>query len=156
MPIKEFTFEHGLTQKFMDLGHEIYRGDDNWIPPIRGDLARQLGPDFPFYRKAGNSHRKFVAVSGGKVHGRIAAMVNCDLKTGEGEQIGTLGFFECINDYHVARDLIGASLQWLSGEMGVSHVWGPMNFDIWHGYRFMTKGFDQDDFRNPLFLFNIF
>jgi len=146
MPIKEFTCEHGLTKKFMDFGHEIYKADSNWIPPLRSDLVRQLKEDFPFHLKPGNHQRKFLATAGGKVCGRVAAMVNGDLKNQDGEQVGTLGFFECVNDYHVAQDLIGTSLQWLNQEMGISHVWGPINFDIWHGYRFMTKGFDQDLF----------
>lgn len=146
MPVINFSFEPGLMNDFIDFGYEVYRGDSNWIPPARNSLARQLRADFPFYRKDGNQHRKFIAEAGGKVCGRIAAMINSDLKTGGGEQIGTLGFFECVNDHHVARDLIAASLQWLVGEMGVSHIWGPMNFDIWHGYRFMTKGFDRDLF----------
>jgi hypothetical protein len=146
MPLKEFTFEPGLTKNFMDFGYEIYQADSNWIPPLRSDLGRQLKEDSPFHLKPGNHQRKFVAIAGGKVCGRVAAMVNDDLKNQEGEQVGTLGFFECVNDYHVAQDLIETSLQWLNGEMGISHVWGPMNFDIWHSYRFMTKGFDRDLF----------
>jgi len=146
MPIKEFTFEHGLTKKFMDFGYEMYKADSNWIPPLRGDLCRQLKEDFPFHLKPGNHQRKFLATAGGKVCGRVTAMVNGDLKNQDGEQVGTLGFFECVNDYHVAQDLIGTSLQWLNQEMGISHVWGPMNFDIWHGYRFMMKGFERDLF----------
>jgi len=146
MPLKEFTFEPGLTKKFMDFGYEIYQADSNWIPPFKSDLVRQLKEDYSFHVKPGNHQRKFVAIADGKVCGRIAAMVNGDLKNQDGKQVGTLGFFECINDYHVARDLIGTSLQWLNDEMRISHVWGPMNFDIWHGYRFMMKGFDRNLF----------
>ncbi|UCF89166.1 MAG: hypothetical protein JSV70_02660 [bacterium] len=146
MPVRGFTFEPEPMKQFVDFGYDIYRDDSSWIPPARNHVTRQLKADFPFYRKEGNSHRKFIATSGGRVLGRVAAMVNSEMKTGDGEQVGTVGFFECVNDRHVAAGLLDASLRWLTLEMGVSHVWGPMNFDIWHGYRFMTRGFDRDLF----------
>ncbi len=146
MSVKEFTFENGLMNEFIEFGYEIYRGDDNWIPPMRHVVDHQLNEGFGFYRKPGNCHRKFIAITGGKVHGRIAALVNSDLKHPDGGQVGTVGFFECVNDFSVAQDLIDSAVNWLFEEMGVSHIWGPMNFDIWHSYRFMTRGFERDLF----------
>lgn len=87
-----------------------------------------------------------LARSGAKVVGRASAMVNHSLRDGDGEAVGSIGFFECVDGYRVAEDLLGAAASWLADQHGIRRIWGPMNFDIWHGYRMMTRGFDQ-----PLF-----
>jgi hypothetical protein len=105
-----------------------------------------LSPDFPFFQKPGNCHQNFLVKADKKVIGRISAMVNQDLKDPEGIPVGTIGFFECVNDPSVAHDLLYSATQWLHQEKGINRIWGPMNFDIWHSYRLMTKGFNQKSF----------
>jgi hypothetical protein len=146
MPIKQFTFDPALTDRFVRFGYEHYHGDVNWIPPLSTEVRGQLSPEFTFYGKPGNSHRHFLATSGGRAVGRITAMVNGDLKDRDSTPVGTVGFFECIEAYGVAEALVDAATRWLRSQHGLTRVWGPMNFDIWHGYRFMTQGFDQNLF----------
>jgi hypothetical protein len=43
----------------------------------------------------------------------------------------------------VATVPLDAARDWLRDQHGLRRIWGPMNFDIWHSYRFMTRGFDQ-------------
>jgi hypothetical protein len=143
MAIIYFTFNQPLTESFIGFGYNLYRGDAQWIPPIRKESYLQFSPEFPFYQKPGNRHRHFLATTGKKVVGRISAMVNQDLKDKDGTPVGTIGFFECVDDYSVANDLFDAAMKWLSEEQGLNRIWAPMNFDIWHGYRLMTCGFDQ-------------
>lgn len=143
MAVKHFTFDRSFTDLFVRFGYEIYQGDSSWIPPFKKELYAQLSPEFPFYQKPGNSHRHFLATSGERVVGRISAMVNKDLRDKDGTPVGTVGFFESINDYSVARDLLDSALGWLCEEQRISRIWGPMNFDIWHDHRFMNRGFDQ-------------
>ena len=78
--------------------------------------------------------------------GRVAAMVNSALRDRDGTPVGTVGFFESEADYGIAHDLLNAATVWLRQEGGVERIWGPMNFDIWHGYRFKTAGFDERPF----------
>jgi len=73
-------------------------------------------------------------------------MVNSGLRDRDGTPVGTVGFFECIPDYAIAQELLDAATLWLRNEGSVDRIWGPMNFDIWHGYRFMTAGFDERPF----------
>lgn len=143
MAIVNFTYDSALLNSFVRIGYELYEGDINWIPPFRREVLSQLSLDFPFYRKPGNHHMHFLATDGPVVVGRISAMANRDLKDKDGTSVGTVGFFECIDDYTVAEELLDAAIGWLSAERKLDRIWGPMNFDIWHGYRFMTKGFDQ-------------
>jgi hypothetical protein len=143
MAIMHFTFDQTLTDSFIGFEYDLYRGDAQWIPPIRKEVYSQFLPDFPFYQKPGNCHRHFLATVGKKVVGRISAMVNEDLKDKDGTPVGTIGFFEVVNDYRVAQDLLDSATKWLHEEQAIHRIWGPMNFDIWHGYRLMIHGFDQ-------------
>jgi len=146
MAIKHFTFNATLQEMFIRFGYELYRGDKNWIPPLRKEVFSLLSPEFSFYQKSGNSHRHFLAMAGNDVVGRVSAMVNRDLRDKDGTPIGTVGFFECINEYTVAQELLNSATRWLHDEMKIDRIWGPMNFDIWHSYRFMTRGFEQNLF----------
>jgi hypothetical protein len=146
MAIASFTFDRRLADSFISFGYDVYEGDRRWIPPFRAELDRQLSPPFPFYLKAGSAHRHFLATAGDRVVGRVSAMVNPDLRDADGSVPGLVGFFECVEDRRVARDLLDAACSWLWQECGITRVRGPMNFDIWHGYRFMTRGFDKDPF----------
>jgi hypothetical protein len=144
--ITSFTFDRRLTDSFIRFGYDAYRGDRRRIPPFRAELDRQLSPSFPFYLRAGSAHRHFLATASDRVVGRVSAMVNPDMRDSGGSVPGLVGFFECVEDRQVARDLLDAACSWLRQDCGVKDVRGPMNFDIWHGYRFMTRGFDKDPF----------
>ncbi len=146
MAIKNFTFDRSLAEPFIRFGYDHYKGDNNWIPPFKEELYQQFSPYYPFYSKKGNDHRHFLALAGNRVVGRISAMVNSDLLDKDGTAVGTIGFFECIDDYQVASDLLSTATGWLHEKFGFKRIWGPMNFDIWHSYRFMTKGYDQKVF----------
>ncbi len=146
MGMIQFTFDPELRDCFIRFGYEIYRDDAKWIPPLRNEIAGQLRPNFSFYQKPGNVHQHFLATMGDKAVGRISAMVNSNLKDRDGTKVGTIGFFECIDDYAVAHDLLQAAIGWLHEEHKLNYIWGPMNFDIWNGYRFMTRGFAEEPF----------
>ena len=142
MQIHQFTDDSVLASRFIDFGLDHYRGDDNWISPFKESLRAQLSPSYSFCRKPGNHVRHFLAVSDDEVVGRISAMVNADLRVDD-TAVGTIGFFECIDDQGMAAKLFDAARGWLFDQHGISRVWGPMNFDIWHEYRLMTRGFDR-------------
>ena len=146
MGIQTFTFSPGLTQAFVRFGYDHYRDDPQWIPPFEDELLAQLSPEFNFHRTTGNNHMNFLATAGNKVVGRVSAMVNRELKDRDGQAVGTIGFFESVNDYAVAKQLLEHATGWLVREQKIKRIWGPMNFDIWHGYRLMTRGFERKPF----------
>lgn len=146
MALKQFTFDPDLTDSFISFVYEIYRNDPKWIAPLRRELLNQFLPQFPFYGKPANHHQHFLATVDRKVVGRVSAMVNNDLKDEHATAVGTIGFFECIDDYAVAKDLLDAATNWLREQHNIRCIWGPMNFDIWHGYRLMTRGFHEEPF----------
>lgn len=146
MGLKAFTFEREATARFVDLGYELYRTDRRWVPPLRAELQAQLSPGFPFYSRPGNHHRRFLALAGGRAVARVMATVDGALAGGNGEVAGAVGFFEAAHDDAAAADVLGAAVDWLRAAHGVTRIRGPLNFDIWHGYRFMTRGFERERF----------
>lgn len=146
MAIIPFTFDPVYIDDFIKFGYQHYREDENWIPPLKKTIYNQFCPNFSFYTRKGNKHKHFLATIGNKIVGRISAFINQDLKDGDGISIGNIGFYECLNDRSISEDLLASATQWIFKKQNIRHVWGPMNFDIWHGYRFMTRGFDQDIF----------
>lgn len=146
MVIRSFTFDPDLTERFVSFGLELYHDDSNHIPPPPNDIRYMLSDRFPFFRHPDNRHRNFIALSNDRVVGRITAMINHELRDRDGTPVGTVGFFECEPDSAVADRLLNAAIDWLIRENGIQRIWGPMNFDIWHGYRFMTRGYDRKQF----------
>lgn len=69
--------------------------------------------------------------------GCVVASLDSRLKINE-EKVGTLGFFECEEDEEVSSRLLEAACQWLQ-EKGAHYVVGPMNFNTWNQYRFITE-----------------
>ncbi len=60
---------------FIDLPFRLYGEDPQWVPNIRRDMKRQLDPRVnPFFDHA--EAQCFLAQTGGKVVGRIAAIHN--------------------------------------------------------------------------------
>lgn len=135
-----------------------YRYDPKWIGALAAlrrtlyagnveaerrtpELQRLLRADFPFHARAGNDHIGFVALRGDTAVGHVTAIVNGEMAGPDGNPIGTVGFFECMEDYDVADTLLGAAARWLKNDKGLARIWGPIQLDIWHGYRFKTRGF---------------
>lgn len=146
MPVERFTYDPARVDRFIRLPFDIYRGDAGWIPPRSGNVRRLLGAPHPFHDVAGNHHVNFLASAGGRILGRATASVNAGLRDSDGIPVGCVGFFECVDDYHAASDLLGHAVRWLREDHGLRRIWGPMDFDIWHGYRFMTEGFGRKPF----------
>jgi hypothetical protein len=146
MAIQSFEFDAGLSAAFAAFREDLYRNDFNWIPPLRPAFLEQFAPAFPFFQNSANRHLHFIATANGKVVGHVSAFVNNDLQDRDGTPVGTLGFFECINDYGTAADLLEHAIEWLREKNDLHRIWAPVNFDIWHGYRFMTRGFEENTF----------
>ncbi|MDJ0951596.1 MAG: hypothetical protein QNJ94_22010 [Alphaproteobacteria bacterium] len=146
MAVTSCLFRPALAQEVVDFCADLYRDDPNWIPPVPAELARQFDAGFDFYQTEGNRHRHFIATTGKGMAGHVLAQVNHEMRDRQGHAVGALGFFECVPDYAAAEDLLGAATDWLRDEAGRARIWGPLDFDIWHRYRFLTRGFDETPF----------
>jgi hypothetical protein len=144
--IAAYAFDAAAAGRYLELCRDLYRGDPGWIPPLERQVWAQFAPSFPFYSTPGNAHRHFLATAGGRPAGHVSAFVNHDLRDTDGTPVGAVGFLECLDDPALAAELLGAARGWLAAEHGLRRVWGPVQFDLWHGYRLMTHGFDTEIF----------
>jgi GNAT superfamily N-acetyltransferase len=133
-------------QQFLELPWKLYRGDPNWIPPLRSEQRDLVGyGPHPFYEK--NQSQTFLAHREGEAVGRIAAILNQVHIQHHGERRGFFGFFECVDDEEAARALLDAARQWLA-ERDVRSMRGPMNPGINYVVGLLVEGFD----RPPMFM----
>ena len=128
-------------KRFFDLPWDLYRGDPNWVPPIR--LVKKELLNFkrhPFYDDADIRH--FLALHDGEPVGRLAAIVNHAHNRHYHEKRGFFGFFESIDDEAVSGALFDAGRAWLAGQ-GIEAIRGPVNPSLNYEVGLLIEGFDE-------------
>jgi len=123
MQIEQVSDKEALNA-FIDLPWAVYENEPNWVPPLKSELRFVLGDENPFLRHA--EAACFLAREGGRVVGRIAAIIDRNHINVHNEQAGFFGFFECLPDFHIAERLIETAGAWLR-ERGIEIMRGPMN-----------------------------
>lgn len=129
-------------QIFLDIPLKIYQNDPNWVQPLRSGIQKQLAPDSQF--KEYGEFQAFIAVreDTGEGLGRIVAAVNRRLIEREQEQIGLFGYFECIEDFKVAKALFDAACEWLRSR-AITVVRGPIDLSIHNNCLWLVDGFSD-------------
>ncbi len=94
--------------RFVEFPWEIYASDPNWVPPTKDDDRKLLSKEGPFFADAEGA--LFLASRGGRLVGRIAATHD---RTSNDKEVGTFGYFECVDDVGVARALFDSAERWL-------------------------------------------
>ena len=154
--VESFAHRDGPLEDFLEIPRRVEGLGERSAPAERRSTAALLDPSSTYYRNG--TSRCFIAFRGNEAVGRIAAFHNRLLKE-KGGTIGLVGLFACQDDREAARVLIKASADWLR-EAGIAVMRGPMAGDIWHRWRFMTRGFDTVPFpgepRQPAFYPELF
>lgn len=143
--------------EFIKLPWQIYANDKKWVPPLICEekilLTRSI---HPFHHHADVEY--FLAKADTKVKGRIAAIVNHRHNEFHDEKVGFFGFFECINDIEVARQLFRSAEEWLRGK-GMISIRGPCNFSTNETCGLLVEGFDSSPLLmmtyNPQYYINL-
>jgi GNAT superfamily N-acetyltransferase len=131
-------------KRFVDLPWKIYRGDSNWVPPLKASVRELLDVNrHPFYAGGREAEMElFLAWDGPDVVGRVAAILNHTHNRVHDEQVVFFGFFEAIDRPDVARDLLGAVEKW-AAERGATAVRGPMNPSTNYECGLLIEGFGR-------------
>ncbi len=110
---------------FIKFPYKHYKQNPYWVPPLLMDQKILLNPEkHPFYKHA--KAQFFLAYKEGKLAGRIAAIIDYKHNEFHNEKTGFFGFFETIDDYEVAEQLLSAARNWVKGE-GMDRFRGPVN-----------------------------
>ena len=130
--------------EFINLPWKIYRGDPNWIAPLKASVRAILDREkHPFYGGGREAEIElFVATEGREVVGRCAAIINFAHDRAHGERAGFFGFFECVERPEVAQELLSTAENWVR-ERGAEVVRGPMNPSTNYECGLLVEGFDR-------------
>ncbi len=132
---------YGDLKRFIGLPWEIYKDDQNWVPPLRRQQLKTLqGKNNPLL--ANGEHCFFLAFEGEKIVGRILVGINQKLNREKQKNEGFISLFETIDREEVAFALFEAATQWLKAH-GITSMVGPVsptNGDDNRGI--LIKGFD--------------
>jgi len=129
----------GDQKRFMQFAWDHYRGDDNWIPPLRMDQRELLNyKSHPFYESG--EIQTFLALRAGRVVGRIAAIIDHGHNRTHKENRGMFGFFECEDDFEISRPLFETARAWHQSR-GMDCQRGPLNPAMNHECGLLVDGF---------------
>jgi len=127
--------------EFIRFPWKVYQGNPHWVPPLESDVEFLLNQKKnPFFHHA--EATCFLARRNGETVGRIAAIIDRNHITFHNEQAGFFGFFECLPDCAVARELLGAAAAWLT-ERHMAIMRGPVNPSTNDECGFLLEGFDS-------------
>lgn len=130
---------------FIELAYSLNRGDPNWVPPLRGEVAGMIDPA----KNGWFSHAEaelFLALRDGRPVGRISAHIDHLALTmppeqGMGPGTGFFGLFEAA-DAEVAAALLAHAEAALRAK-GMTRVLGPVSLSIWEEPGLLVKGHDH-------------
>jgi GNAT superfamily N-acetyltransferase len=137
--IKQTQNKKDLT-KFIDFPHDLYNGDENYVPELFIAQEDLLSKKHPFFHHSEADY--FLAYMDNKIVGRIAAIKNNNYIDYTGDQAGSFGFFDVIQDYELAKALFDRVVEWLK-ERGLTKILGPHNFSTNETCGVLIEGFDS-------------
>lgn len=127
--------------QFIDLPHDLYARDPNYVPELFLGQRDLLSPDkHPFYKHS--SAQSFLAYKDGRLVGRILAIWNTNHNKFNQVSEGQFGFFESVNDQEVADSLLDAAAHWVKSKGGTRLV-GPVNLTTNDTCGLLVDGFDK-------------
>ncbi|MGB5404426.1 GTP cyclohydrolase [Robiginitalea sp.] len=137
--IKEVRSKQEL-KSFVKYPFALYRDSPYWVPPIIKEELDSFNPELnPVFEQA--EARFFLAFKGGRIAGRIAAIVN----RVEIEKLGLskmrFGWMDFEDDAEVSKALLGKVAE-IGRSHGLDFMEGPMGFSNLDKVGVLTEGFD--------------
>jgi hypothetical protein len=139
LEISEATSRKDLHD-FIDFPYSLYSKDPLYAPPLRMEMKEQFSAKNPFFAHA--EAKYFIARTGKKTVGRVAAVINRRHIEFHEETAGFFSFFESIDDHRVAGGVLDAARGALR-EKGMTVMRGPMNFSTNEECGFLIEGFEE-------------
>jgi GNAT superfamily N-acetyltransferase len=127
-------------RRFLLLPWHLYRGEPNWVPPLRRSLKATLSRRHPFFDHA--EMELFLAERGREGVGRVAAILNWAYNDYTGERVAFFGFFESVDDPVVAQALFEA-VRAFGRERGMAEIRGPTSPSMHAECGLLVEGFDS-------------
>ena len=126
---------------FIRFNYEFYKDSPYSVPDLYDDMLGTFSPKknaaFEFCEAD-----YFLALKGGKVVGRVAAIINRRANERWNKKQVRFGWIDFIDDENVSRALIDTVISW-GRERGMTEIAGPLGFTDMDAEGMLIEGFDQ-------------
>lgn len=133
--------DKALLKKFVYFNIELYKGCEQYVPPLIYDefatLNRDKNPAFDHCEA-----EYFLAYKDGVIVGRIAAIINHKANEIWKQKYARFSFVDFIDDADVANKLFGTAESW-ARHKGMEHIHGPMGFTDLDHEGLLIEGYDR-------------
>jgi GNAT superfamily N-acetyltransferase len=140
LQVKEATTLKEL-KSFIHFPFELYRGNPYWVPTLLFDelntLRRDKNPAFDHCEA-----RYWLAYQGGRIVGRVAAIINRQHIEKWGQRYMRFGWIDFIDEPGVSEALMLRVESWAK-EMGLNAVHGPLGFTDLDREGMLVVGFNE-------------
>jgi len=137
MKVIVFKDEQKYIDLFIHFPQTLYQDDKYYPGEHLEEITSILKNNYPLAKYL--TKINLLVVNNNKVLGRAIAFISPQLK------IGTVGYFECINNQLVANLIFDAACAFFR-ENKIKTIYGPMAGSIWLPYRLMISGFNEMPF----------
>lgn len=137
--IVEVLDRRGL-RKFIKFPDELYRNCPQYVPALHSDQKKSLTSVSSL---SYCSHKLWLALdASGKVVGRICGMINPRYNECFSKKRARFGWFDCIEDFEVARLLIGTAEKWAKAQ-GMTEIHGPLYYNTLGKQGMLVEGYEN-------------
>lgn len=130
-----------MLLQFIRFPLALYRKCPQWVPAFEDDELKSLSDKNPSLEFC--ERELYLARRGGKVVGRIAAIINRKANEKWGEQTVRFGWMDFVEDFEVAKALVDAVIEW-GRSRGAQKVKGPLGFTDMDREGLLVEGFEND------------
>jgi hypothetical protein len=137
--IKVFT--RNEFNDFVNLPSAIYKGDKNWIPPIKSEVKRILNAKKnPYFKDA--ELILFNCYKSTEIRARICLIINKSYCEKQKIRTAFFGFFESYNDQDSSRHLFNEVFGFCR-QNGIEKIEGPFNPNHYSELGMLCSGYDS-------------
>lgn len=127
-------------RRFIEFPHDVYRGDSQWVPSLRADVALTMRRRHPFYDHSDAAF--FIARQGQEVVGRIAVIENRRWNDFQGQRDAHFYWFDVVDDAAVTAGLMDRASAW-AADRSLDRLLGPKGFLPTDGLGVLVEGFEH-------------
>ena len=136
--VQEVLTREELKQ-FVRFPDELYKDCPQYVPALHNDQEHALTQAAPLKYC---TRKMWMVLDGGRVAGRICAMVNPRYNELYGKKRARFGWFDCIRDIEVARLLLGTAEAW-AREQGMDEIHGPLYYNTFGRQGMLIEGYEN-------------
>jgi len=126
---------------FLTFPWRIYREDPFWVPPLLPERRKMIDPQKGKFFEDGYADL-FIAWKDGKPVGTISCAEDQSATRSRGWGECQIGFFECMNDYAVAKALFDQAIEWAQTHT-IDRLLGTYNLDREESRGILIEGRDR-------------